>query len=274
VTARPVRHAIDWHRVLARLPYLVCLAIVFGIGLSQVVLAVTDWRLDDWAIYRAAADRILAGKPLYSAGDALHAYRYAPWLAYVAVPFSGPTWSAVMLAGSGLAVLPLMRRWRQPEALVLLGIFVPILFYLSSSGNVQGPMLAALVWGLPTRLAFLAVGLAASLKVTPILFAFVLVAERRWWQAAGAVLVAGVLWLPVLWVGTDAATFASGAAQLLPTPVWALAVLASVGLTGWLAYRRSQLTGLASGVAAILSLPRLFLYDVTMLLPTVSRRAR
>jgi hypothetical protein len=259
---RTLPRPLDWR-------ILVALALVAGVGISQVLLALADWRLDDWAIYRAAADRILAGEPLYSGGDALHAYRYAPWLAYLAIPFSGPVWSALMLLGSGLALVPLARR-REPEAWLLLAVFAPILFYLSSSGNVQGPMLAALVWGLPSRWAFLAVGLAASLKVTPVLFALVLVAERRWWQAAGAVAVAGLLWLPILWMGASPATFDSGAARLLPVPVWGLVAAGSVGVAAWLAYRRSPLTALGAGVAAVLSLPRLFLYDVTLLLPSLS----
>lgn len=247
--------------------HVLILAVLIGIGTSQVVLAVSTWNLGDWDVYRAAADRILAGLPLYSGADALHAYRYAPWLAYAAIPFNGAAWSALMLAASAIALVPLALRWRHPAALYLLMLFGPVLFYLSSSGNVQGLMLAVLVWTLPTRWAWAGIGLAASLKVVPILFALTLLAERRWWQAAGAVAFAAVLWLPVLWMGAESSTFDAGAARLLPLPVWALTSAIAVGVAGWLTYRQSKWTTLAAGVAAIASLPRFFMYDVTLLVP-------
>lgn len=248
-----------------RLAQIVALAIVAGIGVSQVIFAIADWRLDDWAIYRAAADRIVAGEPLYSGGDALHAYRYAPWLAYAAIPFAGPIWSALMLLGSALALVPLSRRWREPEALLLLALFAPILFYLSSSGNIQGPMLSALVYGLPRRWAWMAVGLAASLKIVPILFAIVLIGQRRYWQAAGAVALTAILWAPVLWMSWSESTVSAGAAS---APGWPFLGILALGAATLLA--RSRYATLAAGSAAIAALPRFFLYDVTLLLPAVS----
>jgi hypothetical protein len=151
-------------------------------------------------------------------------------------------------------------------------MFAPVLFAMSASGNVQGPMLAALVWGIPTRWAWAAVGLAASLKVTPILFAAVLVAERRWWQALGAAALAGVLWAPLAFMSGSPETFEAGAARLLPVPVYLLVSVSAVAVLAWMARRRSPFTPLAAGVGAVITLPRLFLYDVTLLLPSATVR--
>jgi hypothetical protein len=252
-----------WTRAIA-------IAVVSGVGLSQVILAIGDWRLDDWEIYRSAADRVLAGEPLYASGEPLRVYRYSPWLAYAAIPFSGPVWSAVMLLGSAIALIPLMRLWRRAEAAILLLLFAPILFYMSSSGNVQGPMLAVLIWSLPTRWAFVGIGLAASLKVTPIAYALVLIAERRWLQAMGAVGLALALWAPAVLMGTSAETLDPGRSQLLPTGVW-IAVAVVVVVAGLaMAARRSPLTWLAAGIAAVTTLPRFFFYDSTLLLPAAA----
>lgn len=256
---------------VTRIGRLVAFAILIGIGISHVVWSI-GFSLDDWAIYRDAAERILAGQPLYSGADALHSYRYAPWFAYAVVPFAflpGAVWGLFMLAGSALALIPLARDSR-PEARLLLVMFAPILFAMSASGNVQGPMLAALVWGIPTRWAWAAIGFAASLKVTPILFAAVLVAERRWWQAFGAGAVAVALWAPLAWMNGSPETFEAGAARLFPLPIYVLVSVAAVAGLAWVAWRRSAFTPLAAGVGAVITLPRLFLYDVTLLVPSAT----
>ena len=69
------------------------------------------------------------------------------------------------------------------------------------AGNVTTLMVGALVLALRTRAGPIVVGLAASLKVFPLLLVAGYVAERRWRAAAVATAVAGVLWLHVLAFG-------------------------------------------------------------------------
>src|SRR4029079_944327 len=110
-------------------------------------------------------------------------YRYAPWLAWLAVPWTylpppvaGALWSAVLLAASGLALVPLVRA----GAWVLVAFFAPILVGISAVGNIQPLIVAALVWGVERRSGPVWVALAASLKVFPLLLALVYAGRRQW----------------------------------------------------------------------------------------------
>lgn len=81
-------HRARWSR-WARL---LVVALVSGVGISIIVLAVADWHLRDMEVYAAAAWRLRDGQALYGGDvDELSAYRYAPWFAYARVPL---TWLA------------------------------------------------------------------------------------------------------------------------------------------------------------------------------------
>ena len=169
-------------------------ALLVGVGISAVVFAVTDWHLHDMEVYEAAALRIRDGQPLYGGDvDQLSAYRYAPWFAYAWLPLTylppevvRVGWSALMLAATVLALLPLIRM----RAVLVVLLFGPILIGISAIGNVHPAMMALLMWGIPRRWGGIAVGLAASLKVVPILLVLHFVAERRWTQAGVALALA------------------------------------------------------------------------------------
>ena len=256
-----------------RIARAVVLAVVIAIGINAVVWAVLDWHLADMHVYQDAALRIRAGDQLYGGEvGTLNAYRYAPWFAYAWVPLSylpqpviDVAWSAFLLTGSAVAIRAVARPITG-STLILSALMAPILFGISAIGNVHGPMMALLVLGMPRRWGGLAVGIAASLKVVPFLLVLVFIAQRRWSQAAVAVATTAVLWLPIVWMDVDLVTLDPGAARSLPDVLWLPMAGMATGVAAVLAWRRSPRAALAAATAAILTLPRLFVYEISLLL--------
>ena len=258
-----------------RLARTVALAVVIAIGLFNLYQATIHWTLSDAAAYWNAALRLRDGGELYPVltnVDASEVYRYAPWFAWLAVPFTflsvqvaGAIWSAMLLAGSGLALVPLVRA----RAWLAVALFAPILVGISAVGNAQPLIIAPLVWSLERRSGPLWVGVAASLKVFPILFALVYVGRRQWGAAAVALAVAGLLWAPALLYDLSGyATEPGQAASLISVPIlWAVVIGAAMGTTLRLA--RGRYGWLAAATTLVLALPRLFVYDVTYLMAGV-----
>jgi hypothetical protein len=242
-----------------RLARTVALAVIIGIGIFNLVEAVTNWTLSDAAAYWNAAERLRDGASLYpmlTNVDASEVYRYAPWFAWLTVPFTflsvqlaGVLWSVILLAGSAAALVPLARarQW------VLVAFFAPILVGISAVGNVQPLLIAPLVWG-------------AERRSGPILFALVYLARGQWRRAVAAVVIAAVLWAPALLYDVRGyATEAGQAASLIAVPIlWAMVVGAAIGITLRLA--SGSFGWLAAAVSVVLALPRLFVYDVTYLM--------
>lgn len=255
-----------------RLARTVALAVVIGIGIFNLYQAAANWTLSDASAYWNAALRIRAGLPLYpmvTGVDASEVYRYAPWFAWATVPMTwlpgqvaGALWSAVLLAASAVALVPLIRARAWP----LVTLFGPILVGISAVGNVQAIVIAALVWGVERRSGPLWIGLAASLKIFPILFAVVYLGRREWTRAAIAAGIAVLLWAPAfLYDLRGYVTDAGQAASLFAVPAaWAFALGAGAFLTLRLA--RTRFGWLAAAVNVVVSLPRLFVYDVTFLM--------
>ena len=255
-----------------RLARTVALAVVIGIGLFNLYQAAANWTLSDASAYWHAALRLRDGAPLYpllTDVDASEVYRYAPWFAWLTVPvtwlpiqIAGAIWSALLLAASGLAIVPLARA----RAWLLVAFFAPILVGISAVGNVQPLLIAALVWGVERRSGPLWIGVAASLKIFPILFALVYLGRREWARGAVAAAVAIALWAPALAYDLRGyATEAGKAASLFGVPaLWAVVVVAGAVLTVRLA--RTRYGWLAAAVDVVVSLPRLFVYDVTFLM--------
>jgi hypothetical protein len=263
-----------------RMARTVALAVIIGIGLFNLLQAVTHWTLSDAAAYWNAGLRLRDGAPLYPVlanVDASEVYRYAPWFAWLAVPFTylpvpvaGALWSAVLLAASGLALVPLARA----KAWVAVAFFAPILVGISAVGNVHPLLIAPLVWSVERRSGPFWIGVAASLKVFPVLFALVYLGRRQWARAVAALAVTALLWAPALLYDLHGyATEAGQAASLVSVPVlWAVVVGAAIGLT--LRMAPGRFGWLAAAVSVVLALPRLFVYDVTYLMVGVlARRA-
>ncbi len=260
----PTSRAIRLARILA-------LAVIIGVGISELYFAVTGWTQNDAGAYWNAAMRLRDHQPLYpmvADVEASDVYRYAPWLAWLTVPFTylpvqvaGAIWSVFLLAGSVLAVLPLARR----GAWVPVAFFFPILVGISAYGNVQALLIAVLVWGVDRRSGAVWVGVAASLKIFPILFAVTYLVRGQWLRAVLAVAVGALLWLPALLYDLTGYVTVPGQAGLFGSAlVWSVVAACAVLMAAWLA--RTRYGWLSSATAVVLAAPRFFIYDVTYLL--------
>jgi hypothetical protein len=257
---------------LSRLGRLIALAVILGIGIVNLYWAVTQWTLSDAAAYWNAALRLRDGAELYpqlANVDASEVYRYAPWFAWLTVPFTllpiqlaGALWSSILLAASGLALWPLYRA----RAWLLIAFFGPILIGISAVGNVQALVIAWLLHGVERRSGPLWIALAASLKVTPILLAVVYAGRRQFGRVAVTLLLAVLLWAPALLYGLSGYVTAAGqAASLIQVPIlYGVVTGALVALT--LALARSSFGWLTGSVATVVAFPRLFVYDVSFLM--------
>jgi hypothetical protein len=255
--------------VIRRVARLIVTALIVGIGISQLVLTVTDWHLSDADAYWNAALRMRTGEalfPVIADPEGSDVYRYSAWFAWVWVPLTylpraavDVLWSAILLVASGLALLPLVHR----RAWLAVAFFVPILVGISAIGNVHPLIIAALVLGVERRSGPLWIALASSLKAFPILFALTYAGRREWGRLALTLLLAAALVLPTLLYDVSNYPGGSGVAGMLITwpPVYVLvigaAILAAIGLAN---HRTSWL---ASATIVALSLPRFFVYDVS-----------
>ena len=253
-----------------RLARIVAIAVIIGVGISELWFAITGWTQSDATAYWHAAERLRDGQPLYPVVadvEASDVYRYAPWFAWAAVPFTflpvqmaGGIWSGVLVAGSVLAVVPLARR----GAWLAVAFFFPILIGISAYGNVQALMVAPLAWFAGRRSGPLWVGLAASLKIFPILFVLTYLGRRQWVRALAAGGVAGLLWAPALLYDLHGYVTDAGQAGLFGFQLAFLVVaLACTIVALWLA--RSRFAWLASSASVVLAAPRFFIYDLTYL---------
>lgn len=258
-----------------RLARLVTIAVVLGLAIANLTWAVADLHFNDLHSYRAAALRIRDGEQLYG-GDVtpFNKYYYAPWFAFAFIPLSYLPWEVLALgwtsftvACSVVAVGPLVKHGSHAAlaAAVLLG---SILVALSISGNVHAPMLAMLVMLLRTRWAPVAIGVAASLKATPILLTLAYLARGEWRAAVLAVLVGSALWAPILLFDVAPITFESGGAALDMTVWLALAATGAVAAIV-IALRSPHHRWLAASAAVFLATPRLYVYDVTILVAAI-----
>jgi hypothetical protein len=263
---------------------IVALAICIGFGLAFVIANVRSWELEDSEAYWNAALRLRAGGPLYvpvdPGADELIAYRYAPWFAWIWIPLTylpkgivQVGWSAVLLASVGFALLPILRV-RSVAAVCLAALLGGLLIRTASTGNVHALLVAALVVGVPRRSGPIWIGIAASLKFAPILYALVYVGRREWRRAGVALVVAAVLLAPALLQDLGAYPTDPGDSLSLlslagPIP-WALLALVCAAVA--VAVARGRHAWAAASVAVLAAVPRLQLYDATYLLVGLGRR--
>lgn len=260
-----------------RIARILILAILIGIGVSHVVFAIRDWPLGDMDVYLAAATRLREGEPLYVAGDvAVNSFWYAPWYAVLWVPLTylprevvAVAWSATLLFATALVLWVVAREGGTARILaVLIG---PPLVAVSAGGNVQSLMLLGLIIGFHRRWGPLAVAAAASMKFTPILLVAAYVVRREWTKAGVALAVAAALLVPSYLMGITRAGVQSEAAPSLlgVSPILYGAVIsAAVAVSLWVPRRHAVL---AAATAAVLALPRLFVYDVTLVASGVAK---
>lgn len=254
---------------VSRAARLLVTALLVGLGLALLVFALSDWRLTDASAYWDAAQRVRAGEQLYplmADVEAPNVYRYAPWFAWLGVPFTflpgilaGALWSVILVTASIVAVIPLFQR----GALAVGFFFLAVLIGISAIGNVQPLLVAGLVWGVERRSGPLWIAVAASLKAFPLLFALVYLGRREWLRAALAGLLTVGLVAPMLLYDLSGYTTDPGVATALarwpPAYVAAVAALAAVTLL----VARRRYGWLAAAATVGVAMPRLFVYDIT-----------
>jgi Glycosyltransferase family 87 len=182
-------------------------AAALGLGIAFALMSVHGalfWT--DGQAYWMAAERLRAGEELYSATisqDAAEVYRYAPWFAYAWIPLTflpeelvAAAWTVAMVAAWLFPVSAFLGMGWRERAIAFLA--APPLLVAALGGNVQPAVIALLFAGLERRWGPGAIGVAASLKLFPILFVAVYLARRRWVAAAAAVGLGALLWLPAL----------------------------------------------------------------------------
>lgn len=257
-------------------------AAVVGLSIAMIIFAFRGWTGEDSLAYWHAALRIREGAGLYPPipdPGASDVYRYAPWFAYLWVPVTYLpmawvmlVWTIMLVVASVAAVAGLAREGGLTPRLLAL-LFGSMLIWTAARGNVQPLMIWALVAGLPRWSGPLWVGLAASLKAVPIAFALIYVARRDWKAAAWSVAIAAILVgpMPLMgWSPIDPGPSLSLYHQVSPA-VWAVIAAAATGAAVLIAIQRSRYAQVAAGLAAILVLPRLLLYDITFLAPSAAQ---
>lgn len=195
----------------------------------------------DLEVYWRAARRLLAAEPLYPVADGLRTYRYAPGAALLFAPLAPlsydvarAVWYGVLVALGALTARSVARGAGGAVALAAFaGAARPLLdelHYAQANLLVLALLLAAFAAEDRGRegLAGALVGVAAALKLAPLLLVADLVLRRRWRALAG---------------------FGAAAAAL------ALAPLATLGLAGDVAAHRAWLASLGSSAIGLAASP-------------------
>jgi hypothetical protein len=242
-------------------------------GGARIVAGVLDGSLalplHDLPVYLGAATRLREGDPLYVTALPGESFRYSPWVAFAFVPLTflplplvAAAWSAVLVACSLYVIRPFISKWGWPG----LTLFGPALLWATYTGNLHPIALASLAFGLSRRSGPIWVGLAASVKITPVLFVLWYVGRGQWRSAGVAIAVATLLWAPIL--AFDLSGYATDPSQTLSLlgvsgPLW-LSVAAAA--SAWaLAAARGRHGLLWAAVAVLAAQPRLLWYDLSYL---------
>lgn len=206
--------------VLTRRP----LVLLVTLGALVGAVATRWWGFVDLRVYRYGGATVLDGLPLYAAAEPSTGllFTYPPFAAAVMAPLALlPPWAcAGLVAGAGVLALAatlracaVPRRWVGPLALPLL-LLDPVRETLQF-GQVNLVLMALVAWDLLVlrgRWSGWLVGVAAGIKLTPVVFValLVLVGRRadalRAASAAAATVLVGVVALPA-----DAAAYWTGA---------------------------------------------------------------
>ena len=226
------------------------------------------WNPADAGAYYGAAQRLLAGLPLYPATnpEAHEVYRYAPWFAVLFIPLTlfpeaivAHAWSLLMLAVSAIAAWPVLRLGT-PAAITLGALLFAFLAETAMFGNAHPLVVAMLVWTIRRPTAPIWVGVATSLKLVPILFVLPWAGRGEWWKVAVAVGSAVLLFAPALLFDLSGYVTSPGTGLLslyAVSPVlWLVVAAASAGVALVLALQRSRWAWLAIAVLMFLGPPR------------------
>ena len=245
----------------------VAMAILATYAAISVWAILNHWYFYDASGYWEAGMRLREGLPLYPTGidqDAPEVYRYAPWFAWVWFVLTFLPRDLVMFGWAALLVLAcvylLYLLPRNATGAMLALLFAPMLFRVVSQGNAHPLMVAGLAFGLARSSGPIWIGLAASLKLVPILFAAVYVANRQYWRALIAVTATVILWLPALAYGIDSYPSAVGG-ESLPFGWFTFAIAAAALAAVFVVPARFRV--LAASVAVTFASPRWIPYNPT-----------
>lgn len=238
-----------------------------------------SWGFEDVDAYWDAAMRLRAGEPLYPAGvdpDNYRVFRYAPWFAWLWIPLTylpreavEIAWGAV-LGAAALTVLGTLLLRRSPAGAALALLLTPWMLSLVLVGNVQPLVVAILGFGVSRASGPLWVGVAASLKAVPALWALVYVARREWARFALAAIVGVVLSATFLLHERTGYVTEPGRSGMslyyyVGPLAWATGAVLSTGAALLLAWRRSDWVWPAIAIAAMLVAPRSHITYTTFL---------
>lgn len=253
-------------------------AILIGLSVANVVWAISDWRFYDLITYMDAARMwVETGNPYTptARADDWMLYRYGPWLAALFVPLlSLPRvvvevgFSVIVTVASILAMVPMIRQYGRPAIPIAL-FFGTMLFGIGTGGNMQPVMVALLAWTLSTRWGPFGVAIAASMKLTPLLFVLVYAGQREWGKVGLTLFLTAVLLGPIVFFSLPPQATSPGPSNSLihvHVGLWAAVAIAAIAYAAIESYRRAPTRWLATCVAVVMASPRLIGYDLTMFL--------
>lgn len=229
----------------------------------------------DVAAYWNAAERLRDGEALYAAGaaNASDLYRYAPWFAAAWIPLTYlprevvvAGWVSVMVAAAVLSTIPLL--WRGPTGWAAFAFFAPLQLQGAVFGNVQPLLVLMLMWGIERRSGPLWVALGASLKAVPLALALVYAGRGEWAKAAWAVVLTGVLVVPMLLFDLSGYPTSPGPNQQSLAGVSPLLFIpvALATLIGTFLLARTRIGWLSGALAMVATAPRLLSYQAGFIL--------
>ena len=274
--ALPARVSVmSWPRPLVRGAALLAIALLTVYAVIAVAAIAQNWYFFDARGYWDTALSLRNGGELYPPvvdQDDPFVYRYAPWFAWVWVGLTFLPQQLVFVAwGVALIAATAWLLWQLPRSatgMVLGLIFGPMLLRVVSQGNVQPLMVAALAWGLMRASGPAWIGLAASLKLVPVVFAAHYLARREYLRAAASLVVSVLLWLPALAYGLDDYPTSVGG-EAFPFGWFTFLIAAGAMAAVFVAPRRYR--ALAAGLAVTFASPRWIPYNPTYLLVGVPR---
>jgi hypothetical protein len=269
----------SWSRSDAhsRLTWLLAAALCASACIVLVGSIVGYERTSDLGAFLRGASLLTEGRSPYTAPvDGTHHYLYAPWLAAAFIPATWvpqalfePLWHAILAAALVWTLTRLTSSREGRLAALIIGAFG---FHAVWAGHFEPLMVAMLVLTAGTRYGPVAVGVAASIKVTPIVLAVYWAGRGERGKAAMAVAVALLLWAPALLIGIDGYGIPVGyTLSVLGYSGIAWAALACAALIGGYKLAPTRYGWLAASVAWLAVMPRLLPYDVTGLLVAVTR---
>lgn len=223
---------------------LVAQAVVFALWPDAHALLI------DLQVYRAGGEHVLAGDPLYTGGVLLDLpFVYPPFAAVLFAPLALLPLGLLkaLWTGAGIALLAYVVHRCVPRAgwpvAVLLAVVATALdpvrttLYLGQINIVLLALVVGDLLGRPgSRLRGVGVGLAAAVKLTPLLFVVYLAATQRWRAAATALVTfVGAAGLGFLFAPADSVAFWFDGTFLAADRISAVAGPSNHSLNGLLA---------------------------------------